>query len=172
MIIFVGYASAHGSTREIAERIAAKLNARGHRAELKSLERIQDTNGYDAFVLGSAVHDRAWLPHATQFVESHIDTLSARPVWLFSVGVPAALGRPLRRLAETKGRKVIARIRDAVFPRDHRLFSGVVHPEQLPLLGRMIFRLAGGRYGDFRNWKEIDIWAEDIARQLTIHVKN
>jgi len=167
MIVFVGYASAHGSTREIAERIAAKVTERGNRVELKSLDRIQDASRYDALVIGSAIHDQTWLPHATQFVESHIDTLSTQPVWLFSVGMPGAFGRPLRRLAETEGRKVIARIRDAILPRDHRLFSGVVHPEQLSFFGRTIFGLFGGHYGDFRDWKEIDAWAENIAHQLT-----
>jgi menaquinone-dependent protoporphyrinogen oxidase len=77
-------------------------------------------------------------------------------VWLFSVGMPGALGRPLQAFAMTEGPQVIAGFRNSIHPRDHRLFSGVVRPDQLAFLGRMIFRLMGGHYGDFRDWKEID----------------
>jgi menaquinone-dependent protoporphyrinogen oxidase len=167
MIVLVAYASVHGSTRGIAERIAAKIGERASRVELRSLDQIQNVESYDAFVLGSAIHDQAWLPQAVDFVTRHRATLAARPVWLFSVGMPGALGRPLRALAMTEGPKVIAGLRDAITPRDHRLFSGVVVRDQLPLFGHIVFRALGGRYGDFRAWKEIDAWAEEIAKQLS-----
>lgn len=32
--------------------------------------------------------------------------------------------------------------------------------------GRAKFRLMGGRYGDFRNWEEIDSWASAVAEDL------
>ncbi|MEU6378750.1 hypothetical protein [Streptomyces sp. NPDC046909] len=50
--------------------------------------------------------------------------------------------------------------------RDHRLFSGVVAPAQLPLAGRLLFRLMGGRFGDHRDWATIDGWADTIAAEL------
>jgi menaquinone-dependent protoporphyrinogen oxidase len=37
---------------------------------------------------------------------------------------------------------------------------------ELPVGRRTAFRLAGGRYGDFRDWAAIDAWTDDIARQL------
>lgn len=167
MFVLVGYASEHGSTRGVAERIANRLGEHGHRVELLSLDQVQDPAGYEAAVLGSAIHDQAWLPRATQFICRNRDALARRPVWLFSVGMPGALGRRWRTLAMTEGPTVIAGFRDAIHPRDHRLFTGVVHPDQLPFFGRVVFRALGGHYGDFRDWKEIDAWAEGIARELT-----
>ena len=38
-----------------------------------------------AVVLGSAVHNRRWLPGASAFVRDHAGVLADRPVWLFSV---------------------------------------------------------------------------------------
>jgi menaquinone-dependent protoporphyrinogen oxidase len=46
------------------------------------------------------------------------------------------------------------------------LFSGVVSKDQFPVLSRVAFRLLGGRYGDHRDWDDIDRWADGIARTL------
>jgi hypothetical protein len=42
----------------------------------------------------------------------------------------------------------------------------VVRPDQFPKLSRVVLRLMGGRYGDFRDWVEIDRWADQIAADL------
>jgi menaquinone-dependent protoporphyrinogen oxidase len=117
-------------------------------------------------VLGSAVYDRAWIPEAAEFVRSNLNALTRLPVWMFSVGMRDALRGPMGALLKNAVPKEIASLRDAIHPRDHHVFSGVIERAQLPLVGRLIFRGLGGRYGDFRNWAEIDAWAEGIARQL------
>ncbi|NMH97792.1 flavodoxin domain-containing protein [Pseudonocardia acidicola] len=166
MSVLVGYASAYGSTREIAERVAARLAERGHGVEVLALDRVTDAGRYDALVLGSAIHNGAWLEQAARFVRQNADILRRRPVWLFSVGMPAALHRPLRRLARSEGPKVIAGFRGLVEPRDHRLFSGAYRKEQnTSRAGRVLFAVVG-RYGDFRDWDEIDAWAAGIADRL------
>jgi menaquinone-dependent protoporphyrinogen oxidase len=168
MVVLVGYASEHGSTRGIAERVAARLGEHGSRVEVLSLDQVRDVGGYDAVVLGSAIHNQAWLPQATQFVRRNLGALAGRPLWLFSVGMPDALPGPLRALARKEEAKVIAGFRDAIRPRGHHLFSGVFHRDQVPFVGRLIFRAMGGRYGDFRDWQQIDAWAQGIARQLPL----
>lgn len=50
--------------------------------------------------------------------------------------------------------------------RSHALFSGVIRAYQLPLGGRIRFRLLGGRYGDFRDWAAVDGWTAGIAAEL------
>ncbi|MHA6794216.1 flavodoxin domain-containing protein [Pseudonocardia bannensis] len=167
MSVLVGYASEHGSTREIAERVAARLADHGRRVEVVALDRVTDAERYDAVVLGSAIHNGVWLGQATRFVRENADILRHRPTWLFSVGMPAALRRPLRRFAMSEGPKAIAGLRDLVELRGHRLFSGVYQKEQnRSLVGRALFAVLAGRYGDFRDWDDVDAWADDIADQL------
>jgi menaquinone-dependent protoporphyrinogen oxidase len=168
MKVLVGYASEHGSTRDIAQRIAAKLEEGGNEVDTLPLDQVRNLGRYDVVVLGSAIHNQNWLAPATRFVSRNLDTLATRPVWLFSVGMPGALPRPLRRLAMKEELKVIADFRESISPRDHRLFSGVVDPAQLSLLGRLLFRAVGGRYGDFRDWMEIDEWASKITDQYSV----
>ena len=61
--IAVIYATAQGSTCEIAEFIAESLKARGAAVELADVEHAPDLTRLDAVVLGSAVHDMALLPN-------------------------------------------------------------------------------------------------------------
>jgi menaquinone-dependent protoporphyrinogen oxidase len=166
MKLLMGYASAHGSTREIAERLAVRIAAHGHTTDIRAMSGQPSLEAYDAVVLGSAIHDQKWLPEAVAFVHRNIEALAERPVWLFSVGMPGALRGRARRLAMQEEPLVIAGFRDGVRPRDHHLFSGVVDRDDLSLSGRAVFRAMGGRYGDHRDWAEIDAWADHIAALL------
>ena len=165
MRIGVVYASADGSTAEIAQRIAERLREHGHEASARpvgSAPRIEDV---DAVVLGSAVHARQWLDDATAFVNTNRQALHHRPFWTFSVGMPDALPRPFRKMARTEETGIVAQLGD-LQPCGHQLFSGVVKPSQFPLASRVFLRLAGGRYGDFRDWPAIDRWATTISDHL------
>ncbi|MCX5367485.1 flavodoxin domain-containing protein [Streptomyces sp. NBC_00124] len=166
MDILVGYASAHGSTREIAAHMAARLSAAGLKAEARALETVEDADAYRAFVLGSAVHGQTWLEQAKAFLRDNPDVLGTRPVWIFSVGMPGALRGPWKRLAAKEIPVIVKSLPGEVPHRDHRLFSGVVSPAQLPFTGRLLFRLMGCRFGDYRDWGAIDGWTNGIAAEL------
>ncbi len=125
MTVLVGFATMHGSTRGVAERIASRLGERGLEAEVRSFDDVADAAGYDAFVLGSAVANMAWLTGAAGFVRRNAGVLAERPVWLFSVGSRDAL-RPHRSLDE--GALPAAEA-------DHRL-PGTDPPLRLPHLHR------------------------------------
>ncbi|MFJ8200827.1 flavodoxin domain-containing protein [Streptomyces sp. NPDC096152] len=166
MDVLVGYASAHGSTREIAERAADVLRRAGLMTEARPLAEVDDADAYRAFVLGSAVHNQSWLAPARDFVRDHHDLLGSRPLWIFSVGMPAALRGPMRRWVAKEVPAIEAGLPAVPAFRSHRLFSGVVTPDQLPRSGRVLFRLFGGQYGDHRDWDAVERWAAGIADEL------
>lgn len=171
VLVLVGYASAHGSTRGVAERIAAGLDQMGCHVELRPLRQVTDVRGYDVVVLGSAVHNGAWLPTATEFVRRNSSALAERRVYTFSVGtlgeqstmVSPVITRLLRSLGESK--KITA-IKEMVHPVDHHRFAGALAPAHYSFIGRLLFRAMGGRFGDHRNWPEIDAWAEHVGHEL------
>ncbi|EMY32241.1 flavodoxin-like protein [Arthrobacter crystallopoietes BAB-32] len=164
MRVLIGYSSAHGSTAEIARRIGELLEQDGLAVDTLAIPQITDLHGYDAVVLGSAIHQQAWMPEAAEFVHRHAAELLARLVWLFSVGMSDALPRLVRGAARTgQDRRLAQALRDVVHPRGHRLFSGVAQAEQFPAWIRVLFRCAGGRFGDFRDWVQIEAWARGIA---------
>ena len=104
------------------------------------MSEVSNLSGYEAVVAGSAIHDQGWLDDARAFMSRFAPDLGALPVWLFSVGMPAALPGRLRGWAMQEGDHVAAKLPLAVRPRGHRLFSGVVRKEHLLPGGRAKFR--------------------------------
>ena len=172
MALLVAYASKHGATEGIAERIATTLRAAGQDAEALPVTATPDVAAYDAVVIGAAAYMGTWLPEATDFVRRHQAPLATRPVWLFSSGplglAPTdAQGRDLVVASEPKE---FAEFRETIKPRGLRVFFGALDPGTLGFAERLLRRLPAGRAllpeGDFRDWAEIEAWAASIAQEL------
>jgi menaquinone-dependent protoporphyrinogen oxidase len=166
--ILVLYASKYGSTMAIAEHIAEKLDLRGIDARIEPIETAADLEGVDAFVIGSAVYRRHWLPAATDFVRRNRELLASRPVWLFSTG-------PLRSSAsaalphDAEPEEILEFIR-AIRPRDAHVFPGRLDPSRLDVMDRLRRARPTERSalpaGDYRDWRAVDAWVELIAEEL------
>jgi menaquinone-dependent protoporphyrinogen oxidase len=165
MVVLIAYATRYGATRSIAGRIAARLREYGHQVVLHATDRPIDAAMYDAVVVGSSVYDQAWLPAAQDFVRQNLDALAGRPVWMFSVGALRNPGRWARIGARTYPQKIRG-VRGYVEARDYHYFSGEFYRERIGRVGAVLWRLCGGRFGDFRNWSDVDAWAHGIASAL------
>ena len=169
----VGYATANGSTRGIAERIAASLTARGVEVDLWALSEVDSVQAYDTLVLGSAVHNGQWLPEAVDAITRFGTTPTGRATWAYSVCSVGATSSTLSpRVARYLRRAMpepdaVQELRAVTEVRDHRFFAGSIAPGDWPGFGRFVFRLMGGRYGDARDWRDIDAWSEGIGRDVT-----
>ena len=178
MKILVAYASRHGATTGIAERISQTLERTGFDVTLQPVDDVGSVDAYDAFVVGSAAYMGGWLGDATAFVRRHRDLLSDRPVWLFSSGpigteTVDAKGRDPLKASEPKEFAEFAR---TIQPRDQRVFFGAYDPDAAPaglaegLMSRFMRLAPAARKalpaGDFRDWPVIEAWAEGIAREL------
>ena len=174
MNVLVAFASRHGSTKGIAERIAASLRDDGLSADAKPVDQVRDLDRYDAVVIGSAAYMFHWLREATTFVKRHHTLLSQRPVWLFSSG---PLGTELmdeegRDILEATRPKEFDELSALIHPRGERVFFGAWDPEAPPVgFGERLLRLMPATRGatpagDLRDWPAIDAWATEIASHL------
>lgn len=161
MTVLVAYASKHGSTQGIAERITEKLGQMGKQAEARQVDTVKDLGSYEAFVIGSAIYYGSWMKEATEFVHRNQAALAGRPVWLFSVG---PLGTEVKDAEQQP--KEMAEFQETIKPRDHRVFFGALDHNRLSFTERMVVKAVRGPEGDFRDWQAIDAWAESIARDL------
>lgn len=163
--VLVAYASKYGSTKGVAERIAARLRERGNRVDLRAADQVDGVGAYGAVVFGSAVFSQRWMPEGEEFVRRNRPALAGCPVWLFSVGTfgdrKRIIGSLMKR--EPKG---IGELAQAIRPREYRVFAGVIDRHQWPLFSRLFYYALGGRLGDNRDWPDIDAWAEHIAQTL------
>lgn len=173
MKVLVSYASKHGATQGIAERIAQKLTSRGFPAEARPVENTATLDGYDAFVVGSAAYMGKWRKPASDFVWKNRAVLGSHPTWLFSSGPVGASSTDHkgRDLVTTSVPKDISQLDEAVLAREHQVFFGAIDPGRLTLAERSLRKLPGGKGllpgGDFRDWTAIDAWAANIASQLS-----
>jgi menaquinone-dependent protoporphyrinogen oxidase len=166
MRVEVIYGSRLGSTRGIAERIAARLGASGLDVAVAAAEKLAALPAADAYVIGSGVYGQHWMKQAAALVRRSRSTLSARPVWLFSVGPIgswAATGNPVDP-------KEIAGFRRSIGPVEHRVFAGAfdratMDGSDLTTVERFVSRRFLPQ-GDFRDWPAIEAWADGIARRL------
>jgi menaquinone-dependent protoporphyrinogen oxidase len=166
MNVLVAYASRHGATTGIAERLAARIGAYDVSTTVRRVDTVESLGDYDAIVLGAPVYDQRWPPEAEEFAAHHRDELAAAPLWLFSVGSFGDDGRLMGPLARKEPRDIettLATLR----PRDYRVFRGVIRKDQWPSWSRLLFHLFGGRFGDHRDWAAIEAWGDSIAVSLT-----
>lgn len=167
MTVLVAYASAFGSTREIAQHIASRMAVALGDVECRSVEEVGAVSRYEAVVVGSAIHNQAWLPTGLLFLNHQARELAKRPVWAFSVGMADALPKPFRRRGAALQQKRLAEVLAKEVPlRGCKIFSGVYEAGQMPAPLRMLFRLTGGRFGDLRDWVAVDDWTDQITDQL------
>jgi menaquinone-dependent protoporphyrinogen oxidase len=177
----VVYASRHGGTAGIAQRIAEVLRDEGNDVVVADAADRPDPSGFDAFVIGSAVQIGSWLKEGTEFLERNQATLATKPTWLFSSGplpgssmmketedrLELALGP--RKGPGSGGRKRIEALSAAIHPRAHRVFYGAFDPKDPPksMQERLVRLLPAAKQvlptGDFREWDAIEEWAREIA---------
>ena len=161
MTVLVAYASKHGSTQGIAERIAEQLRQLGKEAEARPLDEVSDPGSYEALVMGSAIYYGSWMKEATEWVHRNRAVLAKLPVWLFSVG---PLGTEVKDAEQQP--KEMAEFQQAIRPREQRIFFGALDHQRLSFAERMVVKAVRAPEGDFRDWEAIDAWAASIARDL------
>ncbi len=165
MRVLVGYASRFGSTRDIAARIADTVRTGDNEVDLRSVDEIDDVEQYDAVVFGSGVYDGSWTADAAALMRRHADVLARKRLWLFSVG-SFGDSHPVVGSLVRKEPREIGELEATLYPRDYRVFAGVIDLDRWPAWGRLVFKALGGHAGDNRRWPEIDAWAGKIAHAL------
>ena len=178
MKVLVAFASRHGATKGIAERIATTLEHDGFDVTLRSVDTVGPIDAFDAVVIGSAAYLGGWLSEATTFVRRNRKGLASRPLWLFSSGPTSTetVDHKGRDLLKTSEPKEFAEFSASIRPRGMQVFYGAYDPDATPATGTerlmnrfMRFVPAVRRVlpaGDFRDWKAIDAWAHVIGREL------
>ncbi|MDO5727584.1 MAG: flavodoxin domain-containing protein [Bowdeniella nasicola] len=160
MKVLVVAASEHGATTEVGEAIVAELERLGHEAMLIPPQDVDDLNGIDAIVLGSAVYMTQWMESARNFVQRFRPQLREIPLWTFSCGLA---GVPKGNVQDPRR---VGPVLLSVNPIDHEVFKGRLDLGKLNLRERTVARLGHAPEGDYREWDKIRAWAKEIGTIL------
>ena len=83
--VLIAYASATGSTAEIAVAIGEILGKRGFAADVHPVQKEPTIQHAQAVIVGSAVHGGNWMPEAIDWLQDNEAALSRLPVALVTV---------------------------------------------------------------------------------------
>jgi len=158
-VVLVAYASRHGSTREVAERICETIQATGLRAHLRPALGVDDLEGYSGVVLGGALYLGRLHRHAHRFLRRHEAELAGRPLAVFGSGPTDE--DPVHR-HQSREQLDAALARYDLDPVAVEVFGGRLDPSQLHFpFNRM-------PAGDVRDWDAIAAWARSLPELLGI----
>lgn len=163
MTVLVAFASKRGSTREIAETVAATLRREGLGVCLERVEDVQSLDGYDAVVVGSAVYIKRWRGDARHFLKKHRKALRQMPFWVFSSG---PVGDPANDNPEwTEPPKIVEKVEE-LGGRGHVVFGGCLPSEPTGFMVKAMVEGTPKEFRDRRDWAQIRDWAHQIASSL------
>lgn len=153
--VLVAYATKHGSTREVAEAVAARLREHGLHVELESANTTRELDGIEAVVLGGSLYMGRWHPDARRFLKRNRAQLAETPLAVFGMGPLTTEDKDVasaRQQLEHALRKT-----PELEPRTVAIFGGVVDPDKLS------FPFNHMPASDARDWDEIQRWTDLFA---------
>jgi menaquinone-dependent protoporphyrinogen oxidase len=162
--VLVAYASKHGATAEIAEAIATTLREAGLDADCREAGGVEELDGYDAVVLGSAVYIGRWRREAKWFLRRHGSTLATHPLWVFSSG-PVGEDSEEKDSSWVEPPRIVKRV-EKLGARQHVVFGGQLPEEPHGFIERAMVEGTPAELRDRREWDEIRSWATEIATEL------
>ena len=170
MNVLVAYASAHGSTAEVAEFVGERLRERRFDATVASVETVQTLDGFDAFILGSAIHGGMWLTPMGQFLDRFGDSFGRRPIFMFLTCIRILEpdgAEHVRRFYVNQDALQTLNVRD-VTPLAGKLeMSAINWDERWTLAARYDGSATPGSFNnDYRDWNAIRTWADRVADTL------
>jgi len=175
--VLVLYASTHGHTHKIAQRIGAQLDRDGIHANVRSVHEYgeyADLGKYDGVIVGASVHGGHHQSEVVTWLGHHHTRLSAMPSAFFSVSLTAADDSDEARATV---RELIDDVLDATgwTPRETVAFAGALQFEEYNLPTRVLMRLIAHKHDphvdvhqdtDYTDWAAVDRFAEAFAASL------
>jgi menaquinone-dependent protoporphyrinogen oxidase len=153
--VLIAYATYAGSTIEVAAAIGETLGTHGFSVDVKPIQDKPPVDGYQAVLIGSAIHHGNWLPEAIDFVKVNQPALHHVPVALFCVHIQN-MGND-----ETSRQRRLAylnEVRPLLRPIAEGFFAGRFNRRgAVLLLPGWLARLVPNI--DLRNWETIRTWA-------------
>lgn len=169
--VLILFATSHGMTRKIGQRLAADLRAVGHHVVLHDLAaRPPGPIGFDAVVLGSRVHFDRHARSLHRYVRRHRAALDPGRTWLYSVSMSAIEGH------DDPGGYIASFIRRSGFA-PHRALSlagALAYTEYGPMTRWIMERISARRGGDtdtsanheYTDWAKVARLGREIGAAL------
>ena len=175
------FATRHGSTARIAQRMAQALVHDGHRVDVITCpprgKPAFDPRWYDAVLIGSSMHMLRHHGEIVRFIHRHRASLASMPAGFFSVSLSAGSDDPAKR-AEV--RSLVDRFLGRVGwrPAHVALVAGTLAYTRYDPLTRFVMKqiarvngaaLDTSRDHEYTDWSAVEAFARAVAGRPTPH---
>jgi menaquinone-dependent protoporphyrinogen oxidase len=169
------YASHHGHTREICERLAEGLRGRGLSSEIRNVEDLSEDfelDGYDAVILAGSVHYGRHPRVLARFASEHRGELDALPTAFVSVSLASA---DAKGASEAHDMALRFSDRTGWHPTITMPIAGALQYSKynplLKLVMRQVSRVGGGVTDTkhdhvYTDWEQVDALAARVGESL------
>lgn len=170
MKILVAFASAHGSTGEVAYFIGDVLRENHQNVTVAAVKDITSIQQYDVFVLGSAIHNGLWLPTMSKFISHFRTDFQQKPlfIWLSCIRVlePNGYAHVMTHYLRHEALRNLNV--DSI-----TAFAGKLDADGINWTerGSFVSHYDGVNVdanGDFRDWDAISHWAKQIGQHIRL----
>ena len=166
--ILIAYGARYGSTREVAETVAATLGEQGIDTDVRQAREVRSLAGYDAVVLGTPLFMGALHKDVRALLERNRAALEQTPLAVFALGpIKAEDG------VESSREQLYTALAKLPLPTPMAtaVFVGAYDPAKLGFKDKMIAALpASPLHGevahDERDWQTIRGWARELSEML------
>jgi menaquinone-dependent protoporphyrinogen oxidase len=169
--VLVLYASTHGHTGKIADRIGALLREQDVAADVRKVGQPVDVARYDGVIVGASVHAGQHQSEIVEWISTHHAALNARPSAFFSVSLTAADDTDEARATTLE---LIDDVLDATgwIPTRAEAFAGALQFREYHLPTRVVMRLIARKHGgdidrhedtDFTDWAAVERFVQRFA---------
>jgi menaquinone-dependent protoporphyrinogen oxidase len=165
--ILVAYATAAGSTGEVAEVVGKALREKGSTVDVRRAREVTDVSDYGAVVLGTGVRAGRPYAEAATFLTTHQSALAQMPTACFVVCLTMKENTD-KSCSEAEGYlDAMLEAAPGIEPVSKGLFGGAVQYDKLALPFRLILKwLIKEPEGDHRDWDAIRTWAAETYPAL------
>lgn len=174
--VLIEYATSEGQTARIAARVAERLRAAGHAAELHEMRPgapAAEVERYDGVIVGASVHYGHHPAHVRTVLRRQRVALAVRPAAFFSVSLSADGPGANRPAAQRYMRRLLRQARWQ--PHLIATFGGALRYREYAawkrFLVRLFVRIAGGdtdtsREYEYTDWNAVAQFADAFAARL------
>jgi menaquinone-dependent protoporphyrinogen oxidase len=162
--VLVGYATRSGSTREVAEAVAATLRENGIEADLQPVKSVVSLVDYQAVVLGAPLYMFRLHKDARAFLGRNRKALAELPVAVFALGPFNDVEKEWQSVRDNLAKELAKYA--WLTPIDTAVFGGVFNPAKLGFPYNLFPPLKKMPPSDIRDWTAIRSWAASLAPKL------
>lgn len=165
------YASTHGHTGKIAERLAAAARGEGAEVDVYEASEAPPAAGYAAVIAGGSLHEERHQKQLVEWVKANLESLRELPTAFFSVSLTAAEDSEESR--EATGHCIEAFVEETGWsPGRTERIAGALQYLEYDRFTRAVIRLMMKRGGhptdtsrdyDYTDWEAVDRLGRELA---------